>query len=78
MECQTWMIELEQSTLGGITVALSTCSNDRPTVVIQSGRYSDYDVLFQELMTLLDSCIWSFIATLQVAEGQPTLGGYEG
>jgi len=78
MEKQLWVIGLEESKEGGIAVRGLTCSSARNWQEILRGRYSDADVLFQELLTLLDSSIWSFIATWQVKNGQPTLGGYEG
>ncbi len=73
-----WMVHLTMLDDGSVALTLSSCSSDKQTHELQRGQWSDYDVLFQELLTLLDADIWSYLATRQVSQGQPTLGGYAG
>ncbi len=76
MEKQTWIVELEESKPGEIMASLLTYSPGSPTLELLNGRWFVADVLFQELLTLLDSSLWSFMATMMVRLDQPTLGGY--
>ncbi len=73
-----WTVFLMNDADGSVYLSLNSCSNASESHEIQRGRWSDFDVLFQELLTLLDADIWSFLATRQVELGQPTLGGYAG
>ncbi len=78
MEWQEWMVRLTTHEDGSVELRSHYSSTSKLPVELLSGTYIDLDVLFQELLTLLDSSIWSFLATRQVAQGQPTLGGYAG
>ncbi len=78
MQCQQWMVHLTTLDDGSVALSLSVCSSDSGSTDLLKGSWSDCDVLFQELLTLLDSSIWSFLATHLAAHGLPTLGGYVG
>jgi len=77
MEFAQWSVHLMMLDDGNVEVILRNYLPGRAVIELQKGSYSDYDVAFQELVTLLDASIWSFLATRLVARGKPTLGGYE-
>ena len=61
-----WIVHLTTLGDGSVACSLRSCLDSRESVVLLNERYSDSDVLFQELLTLLDSSIWSSLAERQI------------
>jgi hypothetical protein len=76
MEWSQWMVHLTMLDDGSVACSLKSYLPGKREVELLRGRWSDSDTLFQELLTLLDSSIWSSLADHQVKHGIPTLGGY--
>jgi hypothetical protein len=77
VQWEQWMVQLTMLDDGSVDCSLRNCSSSKEPGDLLNRTYGSCDVLFQELLTLLDDSIWSSLATHQVAHGQPTLGGYD-